>query len=669
MLDPVGTLRIFISATYSDLKEHRQATHDAIRGLDLHADDMVFWSSDDRDGATHSVERVRQSDILILLLAHRYGYVPAGEEYSVTELEYRAAREAKIPVLAFFLDETVAWPPDQVEWDARDKLRDFKRTVESEVTRKVFRTPEELATQVTQALALWLARRRETPATTRFAGQVREVSTAARLRTDPDVLVQIGTSEDGLPLLLDVRRGRDLSEPFRQLSEAVSSPGRQPPDAMLETFRQSLEQFAMAGWAADGLVPVRLRTGQDRELYVSRFNLAQPFTSVLAALLGVPMSTALRRERPRGRKLRELREISEIHTVRSGRRAKDSATNAPELESVGGKNRFLGVSPDDGATYSVGRASNVRRTVEWRPFICEDVLGMFPDATLSVSVSFGPEMIDGLVRDAPTFLAERLRRERNDNQGIFDAQSWVAASRRAVLAAVAAVARQLASTHAEGRVHADVKPHNVLVVPAGVTLIDSFNVPVGDVSPGWTPEWSAPEQVLGQPLTTAADVYPLALMVSRVLGGQLVGEVRKYRTPQVPSGPTEFDVFHDPLLYVDDEFAATTPAGVREWRRFAERALSFDPARRPASAAEFEAELTELAKRYPLAGTLHFQPSGQLMAARLPDGTDAVARVIADHRVDAPPPPRHAAASQLYELPAANHAAAVWPRRVIEDLG
>jgi len=180
--------RIFISSTYGDLLEYRQATSGAISGLGHQSDDMELWSADGRSGAVYSVDRVKQADVLILLLAHRYGTIPDGERYSITELEYLAARDAGIPVLAFFVDPELPWPPQDIDWDSRDQLQKFKERVEREVTRKQFRTPQELAVLVTQALAQCLSRPALTTSTQRFAGNpetVQSISAAATIPRKP----------------------------------------------------------------------------------------------------------------------------------------------------------------------------------------------------------------------------------------------------------------------------------------------------------------------------------------------------------------------------------------------------------------------------------------------------------------------------------------------------
>lgn len=632
MLSAVDELRVFISSTSADLQEHREAVRDAVMGMDHHPVDMIYWSADPRSGTELSLDRVRRSDVLILLVAHRYGHVPEGSIHSVTEQEYRAAREADVPVLAFFLDGAVPWPPDFVEYEARDRLSAFRELVESEVARKLFRTPAELATQVVQSLVL-LERHPPRPTSRRFRGPVREVSLPTALQSRPDVLVPIGRSEDGLPLLLDVHRSRDLSGPFAQLAQAVGSPWRPAPQAMFEDFRQSLEEFAHEAWAADRVLPVQSAEGMDRQ-YVSSFTLTEPFTSVLAAIVEAPGG---------GRVSRAGR------ARRRGARATITGVSAfsehrAELQSSGGRNRFLAVDPGDGRTYSVGRHRG-GVIVQWRPFLCENALAAFPDCSFETRT--GGRLVSGPVAEAGEILLGCLVDHPRDPLGRFGVQTTVNVGTQAAVDVVVAVARELEALHATGRTHGDVKPHNVLLTAEGTVLIDSFDVEIGLPAPGWTPDWSAPEQVLGMPMTAAADVYPLAGMLSELLGCELVGEVRAYVMPDHDPAQEPFTVFHNPSLYANPAEATTTSAaGLRAWRKVIERGLRFDPAERPGSMADFAAQVESLSTEHPLEGVRSFRPSGELMAARLADGADAVVRVITD-----PPVPPAGAPAYGYAGP------------------
>lgn len=634
----MSTLRIFISSSYSDLKDYRRAVQDAVRGLDLVADDMTDWSADERAGVTHSVDRLLQSNALVLLVAHRYGHVPAGEQYSITEREYRAARAANIPVLAFFLDESVPWPPDQVEWSARERLQAFKQLVDSEVTRKVFRTPDELEAQVTQALALLLQRRTENPAP---PGRrlIHTVSASAALRTNPDVIIEIGTSEDGLPLLLDIQRSRDISRPFLQLSQALAQYPVPSPNAQLDKLRQSFEELASKIWAVDRLADVSLHSGEQRQLYLTQFSLPGPFTSVLARILGpsigaprtymasVDVSRVSATVTPLYSQVAMLASVSGLES------SQPNLIATSDQDFLKG-HRFLGISPDDAAVHTVDlKEGNFR---ECRRFHFENVLEMVPEAAFSLRV--GGELFEGQIRHMSNVLSQKLGSAAAvaDHLGRFDVTSEVVVPRQALLSVLATLAHELRSVHALGRLHGDIKPENVLVLREAPVLIDSLDVESGHSSPGLTLPWAPPEQLLGLPLTTAADVYPLGLMVARVLGGQLFGEVRRYRT--AIAGATEWDILHNPLLQIDADNLGISREGAAAWCSFVERTLRSEPQERLLSGRELDIQLSGLLKTHPVEGTLKFEPNGHLVAARRTDGPDFIARVIYDHSVDPVPP-------------------------------
>jgi len=185
-------------------------------------------------------------------------------------------------------------------------------------------------------------------------------------------------------------------------------------------------------------------------------------------------------------------------------------------------------------------------------------------------------------------------------------------------------------------VHGDLKPKNVLLTRLGPVLIDDFGLESGDRAPGWTPNWSAPEQIMSEPTTPAADTYPLGVMVARLLGGIPVGEVRKFRTPPTPSGTDEHNVFFNPSVYIDrDEETDIVDGDIAKWLSFAKGCLRFDPIERPASASEFADSLQSLLEKHPLKGQLRVSIlQSDLVAATLLDGSQSVSRLISDIQTD-----------------------------------
>ena len=144
MQPPQAKLRIFISSTSGALKPYRLAAVEVCHRLGL---TPVYMEEFDPQRPTpeHVCRSALEScDVYVLLLAHRYGARPPGQQLSYTELEYHwATGRPDMPMLAFVVDPAFPWPPPDIAQGAdADALAQFKAQV---LTNHVIRPLAELA--------------------------------------------------------------------------------------------------------------------------------------------------------------------------------------------------------------------------------------------------------------------------------------------------------------------------------------------------------------------------------------------------------------------------------------------------------------------------------------------------------------------------------------------
>jgi eukaryotic-like serine/threonine-protein kinase len=180
----------------------------------------------------------------------------------------------------------------------------------------------------------------------------------------------------------------------------------------------------------------------------------------------------------------------------------------------------------------------------------------------------------------------------------------------ATMSIVAQTADALGAAHAEGLVHRDVKPANLLLRPDGHVKVTDFGIVratdlstmTRDGSVLGTVAYMSPEQVRGDRATAASDLYALGVVAYECLTGS-----RPYRGGE--SIAVALAHLRDPV----PPLPADVPLGVRQLVR---RMLSKDPAARPAPAGS----VARAARRLAAGGGA----STALAAVAAPDGEGSV---------------------------------------------
>jgi hypothetical protein len=111
-------LRVFVSSTHDDLKRHRQVIRDAILKVGWHPDMMEDFGSGTGFTVEECLKKVRDADLVILLVAFKRGWVPRTDQggrggLSITALELEEARRLGKPVR--ILLSSASWPGEM--WD------------------------------------------------------------------------------------------------------------------------------------------------------------------------------------------------------------------------------------------------------------------------------------------------------------------------------------------------------------------------------------------------------------------------------------------------------------------------------------------------------------------------------------------------------------------------
>jgi CheY-like chemotaxis protein len=154
-------MKIFLSSTYQDLINHREAAARAVERLGQQGVRMEVFGARPLEPTSACLAEILDSDALVGIYAHRYGYVSVGQSKSITEQEFDFALEKQKAIFCFVVDEEYPWLPKHVEAEpARTRLREFLQRIREKVVIDTFTTPEDLAFKVASSLGRYLLYRK-----------------------------------------------------------------------------------------------------------------------------------------------------------------------------------------------------------------------------------------------------------------------------------------------------------------------------------------------------------------------------------------------------------------------------------------------------------------------------------------------------------------------------
>ena len=145
--------RVFVSSTHLDNVHRRRLVHDAIVDAGMVPVGMERFEASGRPPVEECLAQAAEADVVVVILAWRYGWAPEPDGPSITELECEAAREKRV----FLLDEAVHLDPRRDLDEDRTKLariQALRDRLNGETVCARF-TDDELQLKVYRSLKRW----------------------------------------------------------------------------------------------------------------------------------------------------------------------------------------------------------------------------------------------------------------------------------------------------------------------------------------------------------------------------------------------------------------------------------------------------------------------------------------------------------------------------------
>ncbi|HEX5403576.1 MAG TPA: DUF4062 domain-containing protein [Pseudonocardiaceae bacterium] len=145
--------QVFVSSTYLDLREERQAVIQGLLEADCIPAGMELFPASDSDKWSLIRGVIEDSDYYLLIIGGRYGSVDSESELSYTEKEFDYAATIGKPIMAFLHGKpgSIAVEKSEIDADVRAKLDSFRAKAEQRIV-KYWTSPQDLDGAVAKSL-------------------------------------------------------------------------------------------------------------------------------------------------------------------------------------------------------------------------------------------------------------------------------------------------------------------------------------------------------------------------------------------------------------------------------------------------------------------------------------------------------------------------------------
>src|SRR5215216_3487229 len=151
-------LQVFISSTFADLKQERQAAVEAILTAGHIPAGMELFTAGYESQMNVIKRWIDESDVYLLILGGRYGSIEPTTEKSYTHLEYEYAVEKQKPLFAVVIDEEYLeqklkqYGFEVIERERQESLKNFRAYVLTKMVR-FFSDPRDIKLAILETLS------------------------------------------------------------------------------------------------------------------------------------------------------------------------------------------------------------------------------------------------------------------------------------------------------------------------------------------------------------------------------------------------------------------------------------------------------------------------------------------------------------------------------------